>query len=473
MVVMRWVDRLIGIVSTLLLARILLPYDFGIVAMASVVVGFIDVIFDLGVNVAIIQRKSPDQSFYNTAWTLRIMQAFAVALLLIALAPFASDYYHDQRVTGAIQMMAVSLLIASFENIGIVNFQKDLNFIADARFVLLKRLTSFFFTIALTLALESYWGMIIGALCGRLFGTILSFSVHPMRPRFSLQDFRAIFTVSQWIFVKNISQYLDRNLHIIFVGGVSKTAVTGGYTLANEISDVPGTDLLAPINRVLFPAFARVKDDRKKLTELLLLSQSIQVMVTFPACVGFVMTANEFVRLALGQKWMFIVPFIQVLALSNIIYSICSSSNYVLTVIGQIRVLALTSWAQIIIFIAGIWLFRESLDALVIAEIRFVAIFLTFGVSYYILNKYIPTVSISAMFKGLIRPTLGCIAIVGILRFIDQLEYISVPFLLVFKITAGILIYSSVVLILWIILGRPEGAERYFINRFGRTRSNY
>ena len=66
MITMRWIDRLIGIASTLILARLLVPDDFGIVAMASLVVGFADVIFDLGVNVALIQKKSPEKSFYNT-----------------------------------------------------------------------------------------------------------------------------------------------------------------------------------------------------------------------------------------------------------------------------------------------------------------------------------------------------------------------------------------------------------------------
>lgn len=468
MILMRWVDRLIGIVSTLILARLLVPEDFGIIAMASLVVGFADIIFDLGVNVAVIQKKSPDQSFYNTAWTLRILQSTCVVTFLVLMAPFAADYYNDERVTNAIRVMALSMFIMSFENVGIVNFQKELNFAADAKFTLSKRLAAFFVTIGMTLILDNYWGMIIGALCGRLFSTILSYFVHPMRPWFSLAYFKDIFSISQWVLVKNISQYLDRNLHIILVGGISKTSITGGYTLAGEISDVPGTDLLAPINRVLFPAFARVKDDRAQLTKLLLMAQSIQVMVTFPACVGFVLTAREFVPVALGDKWLFIVPFIQVLALSNIIQSISSSANYVLTVIGQIRVLAITSWAQILLFGLGIVLFRSQLDAELIAKIRFGAIALTFTLSYYILTKYVPTVSILQMLKGIIRPALGCAAMVAALLSIDHAIALPAPLMLALKVAVGAVAYCAVVLICWHIVGRPDGAERYLIDKISR-----
>lgn len=467
MVAMRWFDRLVGVVSTLILARLLVPHDFGIIAMASVVVGFIDIIFDLGVNVALIQRKSPSQAFYNTAWTLRIIQSCTVALLLMLVAPFAADYYHDARVTAAIQVMALTIAITAFENVGIVNFQKELNFAADAKFTLSKRLMAFVITIALTLMFRSYWGMIFGVLCSRLFSTALSYIVHPMRPRFSLEHFKDIFSISQWVLVKNISQYLDRNLHIILVGGIASTGVTGGYTLANEISDVPGTDLLAPINRVLFPAFAQVKDDMAELTKMLLKAQSVQVMVTFPACIGFVMTANEFVPFALGQQWMFIVPFIQVLALSNIIQSICSSSNYVLTVIGQIRVLALTSWAQILLFTAGLLLCRSMLDAELIARIRFSAIVLTFMFSYYILKRYVPTVSIRLMLKGILRPALGCMAIIAALSAINLAGPMPVALLLTLKVAAGVLVYCLVVLALWLLAGRPDGAEHYILDKLG------
>ncbi len=468
MVMMRWTDRLIGIVSTLVLARLLVPDDFGIVAMASLVVGFIDIIFDLGVNIAVIQRKSPSQTFYNTAWTLRILQAGCVALLLFLLAPFAADYYNDARVTDAIRVMAASVLVAAFENIGIVNFQKDLNFVADAKFTLTKRLAIFFISIALTLILDNYWGMILGVLCGRVLSVMVSYLVHPMRPGLSLHDFKEIFSISQWVLVKNISQYLDRNLHIIFVGGRATTAVTGGYTLANEISDVPGTDLLAPINRVLFPAFARVKDDRVELTKMLLMAQSIQVLITFPTCIGFAMTANEFVPIALGDKWLFIVPFIQILALSNIIQSICSSANYVLTVIGQIRVLAITSWAQILIFCAGLLLLRDSVDPQTVAAVRFGAITLTFGLSYYILVRYVPTVSILQMLKGIVRPALACAAMVACLAWIGSVASLPLAWMLAAKVAAGVAVYCAVVLALWALSGRPAGAEQYLIDKIGR-----
>ena len=90
---MRWTDRLIGFVSTLILARLLLPEDFGIVAMASIIVGLIATLLDLGVGSALIQNKHAAREEFDTAWTLRLMQAVFVALFIWLLAPFAAEYF--------------------------------------------------------------------------------------------------------------------------------------------------------------------------------------------------------------------------------------------------------------------------------------------------------------------------------------------------------------------------------------------
>jgi len=470
MIAMRWIDRVVGVVSTFILARILVPDDFGIVAMASVVVAFADVIFDLGINVALIQKKDPSQDYYNTAWTLRILQTAGVATVLMILAPFAADYYKDARVTGAVQLMALSMMIASFENVGVVTFQKELRFTDDAKFMLFKRMISFASTIVLTLVLQNYWGMIIGALCSRLFSVGRSYMVHPMRPRFSLAEFKSIFGISQWVLVKNISSYLDRNLHILLVGGMGKTGVTGGYTLANEIADVPGSDLLAPINRVLFPAFARVKDNLAELTALLVRVQAVQVIVTFPACVGFVMTAHEFVPVALGEKWLFIVPFVQILALSNIIQAISTSANYVLTVIGKMRLLAVTSWVQIILFGIGVAVLHQGLDPQRVAAIRMTAIVLTFGVSYWLVMRNIPGLTVAMLARGTGRPILGCLAMVLALALLQAEVVAPVGVMLFMKVVLGAVVYVGTVLGIWYLSGRPEGAESFFLDKVKRRR---
>ena len=106
---LRWVDRLIGFISTLILARLLAPDDFGIIAMASLVVGLADVLLGLGVNVALIQNRHPTQAHYDTAWTLRLAQMTVAAGLVCLSAPQAEIYFNDPRISSVLFVMAASM----------------------------------------------------------------------------------------------------------------------------------------------------------------------------------------------------------------------------------------------------------------------------------------------------------------------------------------------------------------------------
>ena len=211
---MRWTDRSIAFVSTLILARLLVPADFGVIVMASLFIGLADVFFELGVNVALIQNRTPSQEHYDTAWTLRIIQTTLAAIVVVIAAPLAATYFNDPRVTLVVQVLAVSLVLSGLENIGVVTFQKEMQFGKEFQFLFCKRIVGFIVTIVAAWFIRSYWALVIGALTGRTFGVALSFVMHPMRPRLGLEKFREIFSVSQWVLVRSIGGYFQINLHL-------------------------------------------------------------------------------------------------------------------------------------------------------------------------------------------------------------------------------------------------------------------
>ncbi|HLT25585.1 MAG TPA: oligosaccharide flippase family protein, partial [Zeimonas sp.] len=236
---MRWTDRLIGFVSTLILARLLVPDDFGVIAAASLVIAFIEVMSELGVHVALIQNRNTTQAHFDTAWTIRLLQGVATSVLIAAAAPYGAQYFDDPRLTLVLQLMAIGVAVSAFENIGVIEFQKEMRFDDDFRFVFLKRIVRFVITIAAAWYLRNYWAFVVAALAGRLFAVALSYLLHPMRPRWSFEKWREILGISQWMLVRSIGMYLNGGLHRIVVGGRGDAAVLGGYTMANEISALP------------------------------------------------------------------------------------------------------------------------------------------------------------------------------------------------------------------------------------------
>lgn len=464
-VAMRWTDRLIGIISTLILARLLTPADFGVIAMASLAIALAEVLLDLGVNVALIQNNQATHAHYNTAWTLRLLQTSTVTLILVLSAPLAAAYFQDARVESVLQVLPFSLMIAGFENIGIVAYQKHMQFGAEFRFLFLRRMAGFITTIILAWLLQSYWAMVFGALAGRTVGVGLSYWLHPMRPRLSLEKFREIFSISQWMLLRSIGNYLHQNLHKILVGRWTQATTMGAYSLADDISGMPSGELLAPLNRVLFPAFAAAKKDLQELKRLFLLAQSVQTLVAIPAAAGLALVAHEVVLFLLGEKWMLAVPFIQILALVNIVQSLTTSGGYVLIVLGKIGISVIGIWIRVVVFCVLALTVISGNDALEIAWLRLFVVVIGVWLSFWLLVRTLPGLRFREIVRSSIRPLLGAAAMAAVL--LPGTSDFDLPLgaLVALKISLGAVTYIATVLGLWWMAGRPSGAEAYLLQK--------
>lgn len=469
---MRWTDRLIGFASTLILARLLVPDDFGIIAMASLVVGLTEVFLDLGVNVALIQNRNATAAHYNTAWTLRLIQMALVALLIFLLAPLAASYFDDSRIVPVLRVMAIGILLIGCENIGVITFQKEMRFALDFRFVFTKRMIGFLTTLLFAWFMRSYWALVIGTIAGRAAGAWLSYQMHPMRPRFSLEKFSEIFSVSQWVMVNSIGNYLNRNLHKMLVGRRSSSAVIGGYTLADEISAMPSTEVLAPLNRVLFPAFVAAKHDCAELKRIYLLAQSVQCLLGGAAGVGLALVAHEAVMVLLGEKWLFVVPFVQILALASVVESITTSSGYVFLTLNKLRSAAIFHWSQVLIFVTLAFALYPQSGALEIAWLRLITVITGLSLSIWLLMRTMQNIRLIEVISGTYRPLAAAMLMALAVTSMGNAVDFHPLTMLILKIMSGICIYPAAVLLIWWIAGKPDGAESYLLNRIKSIRNS-
>ncbi len=466
-IAMRWTDRLIGLASTLILARLLVPEDFGIVAMASLLVALVDVLLDLGVHVALIQNQAADRDDYNTAWTIRIAQATVVAALVVIAAPYAADYFGDARVEPVAYVMALGLAIAGWENIGTVDFQKHFAFGKDFRFVFFKRVLGFVATIGFALVLGSYWAMVLGALVGRTAGVVLSYAMHPFRPRFSLSRAREIFAVSQWILVKSLATWLSDNLHQLVVGRISNTATMGAYAMADNISSMPTNELLAPINRVMLPAFSRAKDDPAELSRLFRLTQATQATLGLPAGVGLALVAPQAVPLLLGDNWDLAIPFVQLLAVANAMMAMHGSGNYLLMSVGRFSWSAMLQWVQVAAFLVGLLALLQQPDATGTAILRVATVMFATLVTLWLAICAVSSLRWADIAGALWRPVLATMAMALAVGLLDDGIAISPFLLLLAKVAIGAAVYGAGIGLLWLAAGRPDGAERWLVDKLG------
>lgn len=165
-IAMRWTDRFIGLISTIILARLLAPADFGIIATAWIVIGLADVLLEMGVWVVLMQTKNPTPAHYDTAWTIRFIQTSIMTVVVLLAAPLAASYFENPALTPVIRVLAFVFLLEGLGNIWIITLQKEQQYTRDFNFVFIKRIAIFVITVSGAFLYESYWALVAGNLGG-------------------------------------------------------------------------------------------------------------------------------------------------------------------------------------------------------------------------------------------------------------------------------------------------------------------
>ena len=241
MIGMRWALRLTGLVSTAILARLLLPADFGIVAMAAVFAGLLDTAAYTGVDLALIRAGENTPERMNSAWSIQLLQAWIVALLILGVSPLAVAYFHEPRVATVMFWLAAKSVIDGLQNIGIVEFRRELNFSKEFRFNLYGKLLNLAIVIGAAFYFRNYLALVIGLVSSSAMSVVLSYVMHPYRPRWSLAEARHLWSFSNWLLVSRVGSFLSRKADEFIVGGAVGSAALGNYHVAAEIATMPLT----------------------------------------------------------------------------------------------------------------------------------------------------------------------------------------------------------------------------------------
>src|ERR1043165_5563879 len=196
---LRWSLRLTGLVSTIILARLLTPADFGLVTIASLIVGLVEVFSQIGPYAALTRHPNPTREHYDSAWTVGILLGFGLSLVTWILIPFTTAYFNEPRAATLVAVLALRTSFLGAVNIGIVNFRRDFQFSKQFRYDLYPTLISFVTTMCAAFILRNYWALVIGILTQLASSTALSYIMDPFRPRICFTKVKEIWSFSAWI----------------------------------------------------------------------------------------------------------------------------------------------------------------------------------------------------------------------------------------------------------------------------------
>lgn len=477
MVLFRMFDRAVGVLSTLLLARLLVPADFGLVAMALSVIAIIELATAFSFEVALIQKEHPERGHYDTAWTLNILIALGGALLTAALAYPTAQFYAEPRLTPVMVCIAGGWMIAGFENVGTVNFRRAMDFSSEFRLMAAKRLVSFAVTIAAALAFRSYWALVIGTVAGRCTGVVLSYAMQPFRPRFSLQHARELFSFSGWLLANNLAGVLLSRVPHFFVGRLFGAQTLGAYTVGSEIAQLAHTELVSPINRAMFPGYARLASDLVQFRKVCSEATGVILLVVLPVSFGVAIMAQPIVRVLLGERWVDAVPVIQILAFAGAVSAVTSNNMAAYLALGRPRLTTVILLARLGLFLTAVTLLPTTRGATLVAAAELLAALGSMLISLPILFRALDQRPGDYLANAW-RPLMASVTAAALVHALNGIfsrdgSVASALAELAVGLPAGALAYVATLWLLWRLSGRPDTSEALVGRRVAQLLRSY
>lgn len=478
MVLARMATRGIGVVSTLILARILMPEDFGLVAMAMSLIGLTELLRAFGFDTALIQNQRAARAHYDTAWTFNALLGVTAAVVVVLLAWPAASFYGESRLQLVMWALAAGIAIQGFENVGIVDFRKHLQFDREFTFTLGSKVAGFVATVGAAFWLKSYWALVIGILAGRAWAFGASFWMHPYRPRLSIAARHELIGFSKWLLLNNFLLFLKNRASDFVIGRISGARALGLFNISDEISNLPTTEIVMPINRAVYSGYAQMGSDRARLRAGFLNVISVIGAFAMPAGAGIAAIAPLLVPLALGPQWLDAIPLIQILAFYGVLIALQTNTLYVYIALGEPRTASLLNALHVALLIpALIWLTTQA-GPVGAAWACLLVTVITTPVNVAVLVRRLD-LRIRDLLSPLWRPLLAAALMFGVVRVIvaapegappSGVGLLALGGHLGLAVVIGATSYALLLWLLWLACRRPPGIERELIGRLASVR---
>lgn len=308
------VVNVLALASTFVLARLLTPDDFGLVAIATTMLAVLTAVTEMSLASALIHHATPSEEHFDTAWTMNMIRSAIIAFAFAAAAPLAASYYKDDRLITVMVMLSVSIFMGGTLNPKIVTLTRKLIFWQEFAVVVAQKLAGFVVGVVLALIFESYWALLGGILASQGVALVVSYMVVKYRPRFSLKHFRELWSFSMWLTLGQMVNTLNWKFDNLLIGAKFGSTTLGFYTVGDTLAGLPTRETIAPIQQTLFPGFRMVIDDPLRLRKAYQRAQETISAVALPAGFVVALLAEPLVRLVLGEKWLEATKVVEILA---------------------------------------------------------------------------------------------------------------------------------------------------------------
>ncbi len=382
---LRMSRRLLDFIRTVILARFLAPNDFGLMGIALLTIQTLEAFSQTGFQAALVQKKNDIKDYLNNVWTVLFLRGLLLCFIIMLSAPAIARFFNTQQAVLLIQIVGLSFLVQGATNIGIVFFQKQLDFGKQYWYEFSGVVADFLVSIILVFVIRNVWALVGGKLAGELTRLIASYILDKFRPKFEFcwRKIKELHEFGRWISGINILVFLVTQGDSIIVGKIFGPISLGFYKLASTIANLPSTEITQVISQVTFPAYAQFQDDKKRLKKgfkkALLFTFLLSASLTFTIMI----LIRFFTRIFLGSKWLPIVSITQVLVLAGFVRSIQAIPGPIFQAMGKPQIDTFAQVVRICVFFIAVLLLIPKSGMMGVAYGVLISIFFTFLFSYY------------------------------------------------------------------------------------------
>ena len=470
----RVMSRGLGIISTLVLVRVLAPADFGLVALAMSITSAVELLSALGVEDAVVRFQNPTKAVYDTAFTLNLIRGLSNAAIIGAIAWPIAMFFNEPRLTALVFAIALAIAVGGLENIGIVEFRRNLAYDQDLKLRVFPRLAGFATTLILALLYHSYWALVLGSLASRVATVAMSYTFHPHRPRLTLAAHRELLGFSAWVWVISLVGMLRDRIEVFLLGRLLGPGAVGTFTVAIEIALLPMSELIQPLASVLFSSFSRSSQDDGTSRALFLRFLGLCALVSLPAGIGLALVADPLARVALGERWLQAIPLMRVLSVGIALTTFGFFCRAVLEARGRMfEIFQVNVITAIVRLVLGVVLVSR-MGVMGAAVVMLAGSTIDQGFLFHQTCRVL-SLRWTEILGRLLRPVLCCSAMAAVVLATGLQEAQAgrgVPALsvqLLLCVSLGATVYVASVLLLWWSIGRPDGPEADTIEAASRS----
>jgi PST family polysaccharide transporter/lipopolysaccharide exporter len=321
-------DRVLQLGSLVVLARLLSPADFGLMGIALVAIHGLQRFTNLGLDEALIKDRDDDVDDYlDTAWVLNLGRGLLIAGVMFLGAPLIASFTGEPRAAPILRVIGISPLLLQLRNPGTVYFKKDLAFEKQFLYTMGGSISNFAVAVTLAILWQNVWALVFGYIASDLMRTVMSYLLHDYRPwpAFDLDIARKLVDYGKWLTGSRIVLFLINEGDDAIVVWLLGAASLGFYQIAYRFAMAPARELTQIVSSIMFPAYSKLQDDVGALRSAFFKTVKMTTFISFPVGFGIIAVAPTFVAAFFGQRWLPMVPVMQIIAVNGILISFTSA----------------------------------------------------------------------------------------------------------------------------------------------------